>query len=89
MPRLKPATIQAVVAALAAGATIAAPYLEGERGHPVGFGARLRDELTQLTGDSGARKVLQRHADDIRRIETDDPGVLLDIDSRSDLDRAV
>ena len=89
MPRLKPATIQSVVAALAEGATIAAPYLDGERGHPVGFGARLRDELTQLTGDSGAQKVLQRHAGDIRRIDTDDPGVLLDIDSRSDLDRAV
>jgi molybdenum cofactor cytidylyltransferase len=89
MPRLKPATIQSVAAAIAEGATIAAPFLKGERGHPVGFAARLRDELTQLTGDSGAKNVLQRHAQDIRRIETDDPGVLLDIDSRSDLDRAV
>ena len=87
MPRLRVATIQAVAAALLDGAAIAAPFLGSERGHPVGFSARLRDELTQLTGDSGAKAVLQRHAREIRRIETDDPGVLLDIDRKSDLDR--
>ena len=89
MPRVKPATIQAVTAAIADGASIAAPFLGAERGHPVGFGTCLRDELTRLTGDSGAKVVLQRHADEIRRIETDDPGVLLDIDRKSDIDRAV
>ena len=89
MPRLRVATIQAVASALLEGAPIAAPFLGGERGHPVGFSARLRDELTQLTGDSGAKAVLQRHAHELRRIETDDPGVLLDIDRKSDLDRVV
>lgn len=89
MPRVKPATIRAVAAAIADGASIAAPFLGAERGHPVGFSARLRDELTQLTGDSGAKAVLQRHAHEMRRIETDDPGVLLDIDRKSDIDRAV
>ena len=89
MPRLRVATIQAVASALLDGAPLAAPFLGSERGHPVGFSARLRDELTQLTGDSGAKAVLQRHAHELRRIETDDPGVLLDIDRKSDLDRVV
>lgn len=89
MPRLKPGTIRAVAEAIEEGATIAAPFHAGQRGHPVGFGSRLREELLQLTGDSGAKSVLQRHAQEIRRIESDDPGVLLDIDRRSDLDRAV
>ena len=89
MPRLKPETIQAVAAALAEGAVVAAPFHEGQRGHPVGFSARLRDELTQLTGDSGAKAVLERHAAEIHRIETDDAGVLIDIDRRTDLDRVV
>ncbi|MDB5864947.1 MAG: molybdopterin-guanine dinucleotide biosynthesis protein MobA [Betaproteobacteria bacterium] len=87
MPRVKPATIEAVAGALAAGAAIAAPTYRGERGHPVGFGARLRDELMQLSGDTGAKAVLQRHAGEIVLVECDDPGVVLDIDRKADLDR--
>lgn len=87
MPRLSPQTIQAVAEALAGGALIVAPFYQGQRGHPVGFGSRLRDELTQLRGDEGARAVVQRHAADVRRLDVDDPGVLVDIDRRSDLDR--
>jgi molybdenum cofactor cytidylyltransferase len=85
MPMIRPATIGAVVAALNTGAAIAAPAYRGERGHPVGFSSRFRDELTALSGDSGARAVLQRHAAEIRIVECDDPGVLYDIDRKSDL----
>jgi molybdenum cofactor cytidylyltransferase len=59
----------------------------GERGHPVGFSSALREELLELSGDSGARAVVQRHRDGIVLIECDDPGVLLDIDERTDLGR--
>ena len=89
MPRIRPDTILAVAAAIASGATIAAPVYRGERGHPVGFAGTLRAELLALSGDSGARAVLQRHRDAIRSIECDDPGVLLDIDTRTDLGRAL
>jgi molybdenum cofactor cytidylyltransferase len=89
MPRVKPATIEAVAAALAAGATIAAPVYHGERGHPVGFASRLRDELMQLVGDTGAKAVLQRHAEEIVLVDCDDPGVVLDIDRKADLERIV
>ncbi|HEX2824738.1 MAG TPA: nucleotidyltransferase family protein [Burkholderiales bacterium] len=88
MPRVRPQTIQAVAAAIKGGAVIAAPFYRGERGHPVGFSARVRDELTQLRGDTGAKAVLARHADEIVRVDCDDPGVLLDIDLRTDLHRA-
>jgi molybdenum cofactor cytidylyltransferase len=88
MPRLNPDTIRAVTAALEKGAVIAAPAYRGERGHPVGFGARLRDELLALSGDQGARKVIERHADAITLIECGDAGVTLDIDRRADLERA-
>ena len=89
MPRLKPSTIEAVASALREGATIAAPVYRGERGHPVGFSGLLREELAQLSGDTGAKAVLQRHAAEIRLIECDDPGVLLDIDRKSDLERTL
>lgn len=87
MPRIKSQTIKRVASALAAGAVIAAPAYRGERGHPVGFSAQLRDELLRLSGDSGARAVLERHRDEVQLIECDDPGVLIDIDVKSDLDR--
>ncbi|MBI2510278.1 MAG: NTP transferase domain-containing protein, partial [Betaproteobacteria bacterium] len=48
MPRISPGTIRGVIAALEQGALIAAPAYKGERGHPVGFGAKLRDELLAL-----------------------------------------
>lgn len=86
MPLIKPQTIVAVKAALEAGAKIAAPFDQGgRRGHPVGFGAALRTELLALEGDLGARDVLRRHAADIVRIETDDAGIFVDIDTPQDL----
>jgi molybdenum cofactor cytidylyltransferase len=89
MPRLQPSTIEAVASAIVEGAEIAAPAYRGERGHPVGFSRRLREELMQLTGDAGAKAVLQRHVAAIRLIDCDDPGVVLDIDRKADLDRAL
>ena len=85
MPRISQATIRSIVAALEEGATIVAPVHGGERGHPVGFGAALRDELLALDGDQGARAVLERHRDALRLIECPDPNVLYDIDRKSDL----
>ena len=87
MPRVRAATIRAVADAIAGGAAIAAPVFRGERGHPVGFASSLRDELLTLKGDSGARAVLERHQQSIRLVECNDPGVLLDVDARSDLER--
>lgn len=87
MPRVQPATIRGVADAIRGGAMIAAPVYRGERGHPVGFAAALRGELLRLSGDSGARDVLERHRDKIQLVECDDPGIVLDVDARTDLDR--
>lgn len=85
MPRVKPGTIRSVVEALAAGAKIAVPFYEGRRGLPVGFSDEMGPALRALRGDKGAREVLERHRDAIERIVSDDPGVLLDIDTKADL----
>lgn len=87
MPRIRPETIARVVQALGAGAEIAAPSYQGDRGHPVGFGKRFLHDLQGLSGDSGARPIVQRNQALVRLIDCDDPGVLLDIDRRSDLTR--
>lgn len=85
MPRIAPDTIRKVIAALEEGAAIVAPVRKGERGHPVGFGAQLRDELLALDGDQGARAVVERHREAVKLIECDDPGVLYDIDRKTDI----
>ncbi|MBI2316568.1 MAG: nucleotidyltransferase family protein [Betaproteobacteria bacterium] len=85
MPFIRPASIKAVAARLAQGAAIAAPSLAGRRGHPVGLARRFRGDLLGLRGDQGARALLERHSEQIRLIESDDPGVLRDIDTPDDL----
>lgn len=88
MPRVKPGTIASLKAAIENGAAIAAPRYRGQRGHPVAFGAALRNDLLALSGDAGARGVVERHADALVLIDCDDPGVAIDIDRRADLERA-
>jgi len=85
MPFVSPNSIRRVVAALRDGAELAAPSYRGARGHPVGFGARYRDDLAALAGDAGARAILQRDRQHIHAVEVDDPGVLRDIDTPDDL----
>jgi molybdenum cofactor cytidylyltransferase len=82
MPRVRPSTIQAVADALQQHAVAYAQY-QGRRGHPVGFAAELYSELTALTGDEGARRLVARYP--AQAVEVDDPGVLIDIDTVEDL----
>lgn len=85
MPRIAPQTIQKIIGALEQGASVAAPFYKGERGHPVAFASSMRDELLALDGDQGARAVLERHRGELRAVECDDPNVLYDIDRKDDL----
>lgn len=87
MPRIRPGTVKSVISALQQGALIAAPVHKGQRGHPVGLGAALREELLALDGDQGARAVVERHRDSVQLIECDDPGILFDVDRKSDIAR--
>jgi molybdenum cofactor cytidylyltransferase len=87
MPYVRPDTIAKIAAALAAGATIAAPVYKGVRGHPVGISAAFRQQLEGLSGDEGARSLLRLNEDSVTLIEVDDPGVCRDIDTPDDLRR--
>jgi len=81
MPFIRTATIRAVAKALES-ANLVAPVYRGRRGHPVGFGRIHAPALFKLAGDEGARAVLA--ASQPLLIETDDPGVVRDIDSPED-----
>lgn len=85
MPSIRSDTIAAVAEQIAAGAAIAAPTYQGQRGHPVGFSAEFGEALASLQGDEGARSLLQRYREKLVLVECGDPGVLLDIDTPEDL----
>lgn len=87
MPYVRSETISVVAQAIRTNA-IVIPTYHGERGHPVGFGLAYRDALNDLSGDAGARKIIQLHATDVLEIEVDDAGILADIDQREDLLKA-
>ncbi|HEY8554744.1 MAG TPA: nucleotidyltransferase family protein [Burkholderiales bacterium] len=85
MPYVKPATIAAVADALRSGAALAAPVHAGRRGHPVGFTRTYYRDLIALSGDEGARRILQRDAAHMRLLPVDDPGIHRDIDTPDDI----
>lgn len=87
MPFVQPQTILGVAQELVAGAGIVVPIYQQQRGHPVGFHQRYLAELEGLQGDEGARSVLQRHGLEVRKLETDDPGIIADIDTVDDANR--
>ncbi len=85
MPSIEDSTLASVVAHLVAGSELVAPFHAGRRGHPVGFAAGFGAELLSASGDTGAREILARHASLLTRLDVDDPGILLDVDTPADL----
>lgn len=83
MPFVTPDTLAALRDAVADGAGIAVPVHDGRRGNPVAFAACHRDALLALSGDQGARRLLQAHP--VTEVGVPDPGILRDIDTASDL----
>lgn len=65
----------------ATATSITFPRYQGKRGHPVFFGRAFWPELTQLSGDDGARAVLQAHQAQCVIVDVDDAGVLRDVDT--------
>lgn len=89
LPLVRPETLQAVAAALEAHAVVL-PHYRGQRGHPVGFGASCRDALLMLRGPQGAALVVRAQAtvNPVAQLELEDPGIVTDIDTLQDLEKA-
>lgn len=71
----------------AKGREICAPVHKGRRGNPVLWGRRFFPELLALTGDKGARRLIDLHADALSTLEVGDDASLVDIDTAEDLQR--
>jgi molybdenum cofactor cytidylyltransferase len=83
MPRLEARHLDAVIDAFLAGDPdeIIVPTADRKRGNPVLWPHRYFAEIAQLSGDVGARALIDRHADQVRLLAIDDPAILIDVDT--------
>lgn len=87
LPRVQPETVGLLTRAFWAGlGDPIAAACDGRRGNPVLFGARHFDALANVEGDTGGRRILLE-SEDATLVETDDPGILEDVDTPEDLER--
>ncbi|MDX2506275.1 MAG: nucleotidyltransferase family protein [Gammaproteobacteria bacterium] len=87
MPWIQPATINKLADRLRNGTSMIAPVYRGRRGHPVGFASCWGNRLKTLRGDKGAKDLLTEYCDKLVLLNTDDPGVIEDIDYPDALER--
>jgi molybdenum cofactor cytidylyltransferase len=83
MPRLEAHHLDAVIDAFAAGDPdqIVVPTYDRKRGNPVLWPSCYFTEIAELSGDVGARALIDRHADHVRLLAIDDPAILVDVDT--------
>ena len=92
LPLIQAATLQALAQALSLH-DVVIPTYQGQRGHPVGFSARCRESLLNLSGDKGAASVVKIFGGKFGgqfggyEIELNDVGIVSDIDTVEDLAR--
>jgi molybdenum cofactor cytidylyltransferase len=80
MPRIPHGLLDAMADAVEQGAAAAAPICGDRRGHPAVLSRDLFDALRALSGDQGARSILDGLGDRLALIPTEDEGVLFDVD---------
>ena len=88
LPLIASTTLRAI--AFAPPCAITVPVVNGQRGHPVRFGAECAQELLILEGNQGAAQFIRAQAATnlVAFIELDDIGCITDIDTLADLQRA-
>ncbi|MGI0155782.1 MAG: XdhC family protein, partial [Thermoplasmata archaeon] len=85
-PFVAPDTLRHLLRHAEAGeGAIFVPTYRGVWGNPVLFDVRLAPEALRIHGDVGCRAMFPDHAAEIREVPVDDPGVLVDVDTESEL----
>jgi molybdenum cofactor cytidylyltransferase len=81
MPRLAAHHLDALIAAHGGGDTIVVPTFDKKRGNPVLWPRRYFAEIAALSGDVGARALIDRYAEHVAFLPIDDPAILIDVDT--------
>jgi molybdenum cofactor cytidylyltransferase len=88
-PFLSPTTIDRLVDSyIASGAPVVAPVYRGVRGNPVLFDKSLFPQMMRISGDRGARSVVDDNRNKLLEVKVEDRGVVVDIDTPLDYDEA-
>jgi CTP:molybdopterin cytidylyltransferase MocA len=87
MPGISPELIDRLVAAFdpLQGHSICIACAREQRGHPVLWSRAFFDDIAMLTGDKGARELLEMHSTRLVEIQADDDAPLTDIDTQEAL----
>ncbi|HJW50208.1 MAG TPA: nucleotidyltransferase family protein [Candidatus Limnocylindria bacterium] len=87
MPFVRPETVRAVIAKYREHPAIVSPRYKGKRGHPVVMPLSLRDEIAATPATANLHEVIKRHPGEPVHVDVNDPGVVRDVDTRSDLEQ--
>jgi molybdenum cofactor cytidylyltransferase len=63
------------------GRAIIAPVRRGKRGNPLLWSRQFFPEMMALSGDQGARKLVEEHADLVAEVEMENDAIFIDIDT--------
>ena len=89
---VSPETVRLVLQAYEGGAggppQVIYPVYQGQRGHPPLISAKLRGRILAAEPEGGLKGLLEREARGSAEIEVDDEGVLVDLDSEEDYQKA-
>ncbi len=89
MPWIDPGHIDRLIDAFDAGRpSIVAPVRDGRRGHPVLWPKQFFSAIGALSGDVGARQLLQGAACEVHAVPFDTEAIFEDIDTPAELVRA-
>jgi molybdenum cofactor cytidylyltransferase len=89
MPRVELSVVEALLSAFAAHDldAICVPVKDGRRGNPVLWGRSHFPEMMALTGDRGAKALLERHAANVVEVKVATDSIFEDFDRASDFAR--
>jgi molybdenum cofactor cytidylyltransferase len=84
-PMVSPEIINMLISAYhKSGKGIIIPVHNSERGHPILIDLKYREEVLDLDPEIGLKALSQKFPFDVLEVETDDRGVLTDIDTQED-----
>tara|TARA_B100000686_G_C16733295_1_gene942065 strand:- start:212 stop:1849 length:1638 start_codon:yes stop_codon:yes gene_type:complete len=63
------------------GQSICVPTYAGKRGNPVLWGKRYFADIANVSGDVGARHIIGQNADQVMELISQNPGILIDLDT--------
>jgi len=83
MPQVTAGLIDRLIAAYDAekGALVIAPTRNGQRGNPVLWARRFFPDLMAISGDVGARHVLESYGEAVVEVPVQEEGAFLDVDT--------